>query len=237
MVDQKLLDAIKQYLSQGVEVSSIKESLMQSGWSERDVNNAIQKVTGQKSEEKKVEEKKIEEKPEPQPGFNKKIIFIAGGIILVLILAVLAYFFLFKVGFSEDIPDDLTPGKLNDFIKKRIEGYNKLSLDASSPLKEAIQNGNVNIIMTNDAGTKIIDAVGIAVENSQITSTAIKMEDPSFDVKLTEKMFDSIIASSDPESVFLEGYAKKKIKIKSYGKENEGKLSQLNNFVNHFFVL
>jgi len=233
MVDQKLLDAIKSYLDQGVNKDSIKQGLMSSGWSEKDIDKAFEKVTGQKVEKKKVEEKKVEEsKP-----IDKRIFFIAGGVALILILAVLAYFFLFKVGFSGDIPDDLTPGKLHNHIKARIDEYNNLALAASSPLKDVIQNGKIHLIMTNKRGTKIIDAIGIAVENGQITKTALKVEDPSFDVKFTEKMFNNVIASSDPESVFLEGYSKGKVKIKSYGEENEAQLVQLNNFVQYFFVL
>lgn len=239
MVDQKLLDAIKQYWDEGVNRDAIKQSLLKSGWSEKDVNKAFEKVTGQKVEEekKKVEEKKIEEKKVEVPVDKRKILFIAGGITIVLILAVLIYFFLFKVGFSDDIPDDLVPGKLNNFIKSKIEGYNKLSIAAINPLSDVIQNGKVNLIMTNDRGTEIIDAIGVAVENSQIVDTGMKVEDPSFDVKFTEQMFDSITASSDPDSIFLEGYSKGDIKIKVYDKENEAKLNQLNNFVQHFFVL
>lgn len=240
MVDQKLLDAIKQYLDQGVSKESIKNGLINSGWPEKEINKAFEKITGQKIiEEKKVveEKKKVEEKKVKVPVDKRKIFVIAGGIAIVLILAVLAYFFLFKVGFSDDIPDDLVPGKLHHHVKSRIEGYNSLALTASIPLKDAIQNGRVHLIMTNNRGTKIIDAIGITVENSQIVSTAVKVDNPSFDVKFTESMFDSVTASSSPSDVFLDGYSKGNVKVKAYGKENELKLDKLNNFVQHFFVL
>lgn len=234
MVDQKLLDAIKSYIDQGVSADSIKQSLIQSGWSESDINKALEKVTGQQIE-KKEEEKKEETAKAPLD--KRKLVFIAGGIILVLLIAFLTYFFLFKVGFSEDIPDDLVPlGKLNNFIKIKMEKYNALALKANSPLKEAIQNGKINIILTNNVGTKIIDAIGIVVENSQITSTSLKVENPSFDIKMTEKTFDDIMVASDPKPLFSGAYAQGKIKIKAYGKENEDKLNQLNSFTSYFFT-
>lgn len=230
MVDQKLLDSIRQYLDQGVKKGTIKQALVRSGWSEKDINKAFEKVTGQKV----VEEKFVKEKP---PSDNRRIFFIVGCVIAVLVLAVLVYTFLFKVGFSEDIPDDLVPlEKLNNFIKKKMGGYNLLALDASSPLKDVIQNGKVNLIMTNNGGRKIIDAIGITVKDGQIVNTALKVEDPSFDVKFTEKMFDNIMIVPDPKPVFLEGYVQRKVKVKAYGKENENKLSQLNNFVQYFFI-
>ena len=233
MVDQKLIDAIKQSWDEGVNVDSIKQSLLQSGWSESDINKALEKVTGQQAAKKEEGKKDV---TEPTPD-NTRVIFIAGGITLVLLIAVLAYFFLFKVGFSEDIPDDLVPlGKLNNFIKIKMENYNKLALKANSPLKEAIQNGKINIIITNNMGTKIIDAIGLVVENSQITSTALKVKDPSFDIKMTEKMFDEIMTISDPKPLFSGAYAQGRIKIKAYGEENKGRLGQLNNFVSYFFT-
>ena len=233
MVDQKLIDAIKQSWDEGVNVDSIKQSLLQSGWSESDINKALEKVTGQQVAKKEEEKKDVTESTSD----NRRVIFIAGGIILLLLIAVLAYFFLFKVGFSEDIPDDLVPlGKLNNFIKIKMENYNKLALKANSPLKEAIQNGRVNIIITNNMGTKVIDAIGLVVENSQITSTALKVKDPSFDIKMTEKMFDEIMTISDPKPLFSGAYAQGRIKIKAYGEENKGRLGQLNSFVSYFFT-
>lgn len=234
MVDQKLLDAIKEYWNQGVNRDAIKKALMDSGWSEKDINKAFEKITGEKVEEKKVKE--VIPSKEVTPSKDKKIFFIAGGVVLVLVLAVLAYLFLFKVGFSEDIPDDLVPlGKLKNFIEYRKESYNTLALNASSPLKEAIQNGRINLIMTNNRGTKIIDAIGIVVEDGQIVSTALKVENPSFDVKFTEKTFDKLMIP-DYKSVFFESYAKGRVKIKAYGKENKDKLSLLSDFVQHFFI-
>ncbi len=234
MVDQKLIDAIKQSWDEGVNVDSIKQSLLQSGWSESDINKALEKVTGQQIA-KKEEEKKAE--PEEKPSDNRKVILIAGGIILLLLIAVLSYFFLFKVGFSEDIPDDLVPlGKLNSFISWGTEKYNSLAAKSESPLKDAVQNGKVNIILTNSLGTKIVDAIGIVVENSQIKSTALKVDNPSFDIKMTEKTFDELMTIPDPKPLFLGGYAQGRIKIKSYGEENQARLSQLSNFVNYFFI-
>jgi hypothetical protein len=233
MVDQKLIDAIKQSWDEGVNMDSIKQSLLQSGWSESDINKALEKVTGQQAA-KKEEEKKEVIKPALN---NRRVIFIAGGIILLLLIAVLAYFFLFKVGFSEDIPDDLVPlGKLNKFINWAKDKYNGLAVKSESPLKDAIQNGKINIILTNKLGTKIVDSIGLIVENGQIKNTALKVDNPSFDIKMTEKTFDEIITASDPKPLFLGGYAQGRIKIKSYGEENEGKLGQLNNFANYFFV-
>ncbi|MBL7100363.1 MAG: hypothetical protein ISS23_00235 [Nanoarchaeota archaeon] len=232
MVDKKLLNSIKQYIDQGVGISSIKQGLTRAGWSEKDINNAVSQVTGQKAV-------KQEAKPSADKSSidKKRIIFIAGGAIVILSIAFLAYFFLFKVGFSEDIPADLVPGKLNSFIKERIEGYNSLALVAKSPLSEAIQNGKVNLIMTDNIGKKVIDAMGIVVEDNQVVSTSLKVDDPSFDVKFTEKIFDNTIASNDPNSVFFKGYSKGKIKIKAYNEENEAKLELLNDFVPYFFVL
>lgn len=234
MVDQKLLDAIKEYWDQGVNRDAIKKALMDSGWSEKDINKAFEKITGEKIiEEKKVKEVIPSKEITPE---DKKIFFIAGGVALVLALILIYFLFFSKVGFSEDIPDNLVPlGKLKSFIEYRKEGYNALALKAPSPLKEAIQNGRVNLIMTNNRGTKIIDAVGIVVEDSQIISTALKVENPSFDVKFTEKTFDKLMVP-DYKSAFFESYDKGGIKIRAYGKENEDKLSLLNDFVQYFFI-
>lgn len=234
MVDQKLIDTIKQYWNEGANVNSIKQSLLQSGWSERDINKALEKVTGQQTEKKEKEEKAESKETPPD---NRKVILIAGGIILLLLISILSYFFLLKVGFSEDIPDDLVPlGKLNSFINLKKVKYNELALKTESPLKENIKNGRINIILTDKWGTKIVDATGIVVENSQIKSTALKVENPSFDIKMTEKTFDEIMIASDPKPLFLGGYAQGRIKIKAYGEENKGRLGQLNNFVNYFFT-
>lgn len=231
MVDQRLLDSIKTYLDQGISVDSIRQSLLQSGWSESDIKSALEKITGQKvAEEKKLEEVKPFES-------KRKLLFIAGGIVIVLILAVLAYLFFFKVGFSEDIPPDFVPlGKMNDFMKDRMKGYNPLALNAVSPLKDVIQDGRVNLILTNRFGTKFIDCVGVVVENSQVVSVSVKVDNPSFDVKFTEKAFDKLVAASEPKSSFLAAYAKGSVKIKAYGGNNENRLGFLNDFVQYFFV-
>ncbi len=234
MVDQKLLDSIKQYLDQGADVSSLKISLMSSGWSENDVDSAIEKITGKKLEEKKAEEKK----PEAKKPFDKKKLFLIAGIVLIVLsLAALTYFFVLKVGFSEDIPDGFKPlGKLDSFLKEKMSGYNKLALGSVSPLKDVIQNGKINLIMTNSLGTKIIDVTGIVVENGQIVSTSLKVDDPSFDIKFSESTFDEMMKVNDPKPLFLKGYAQGSVKIKAYDEENEKKLSLLDSFVNYFFT-
>lgn len=231
MVDQRLLDSIKKYLDQGVSVDSIRQSLLQSGWSEKDIKSALEKITGQKvAEEKKLEEVKPSDS-------KRKLLFITGGIIVVLILIVSAYFLFFKVGFSENIPPDFVPfGKLNNFMKDRMIGYNPLALKAVNPLKDVIQDGRVNLILTNRFGTKFIDCVGVVVENSQIVSVSVKVDNPSFDVKFTDKAFDKLVASPEPKSSFLAAYAKGDVKIKAYGSNNENRLGLLGDFVQYFFV-
>ncbi|MDP2908301.1 MAG: hypothetical protein Q8N77_00690 [Nanoarchaeota archaeon] len=231
MVDQRLLDSIKKYLDQGVSIDSVRQSLLQSGWSEKDIKSALEKITGQKvAEEKKLEEVKPSES-------KRKLLFITGGIIVVLILAVSAYLFFFKVGFSEDIPPDFVPfGNLNNFMKDRMIGYNPLALDAVSPLKDVIQDGRVNLIMTDNLGKKIIDCVGVVIENSQIVSVSVKVDNPSLDVKFTEKAFDKLVTASEPKSSFLAAYAKSDVKIKAYGSNNENRLGLLGDFVQYFFV-
>lgn len=237
MVDQRLLDSIKKYLDQGVSIDSVRQSLLQSGWSEKDIKNALEKITGQKmAEEKKLEEVKPSEGVKPSES-KRKLLFIAGGIIIVLILAVSAYLFFFNAGFSEGIPPDFIPlGKLNNFMKDRMIGYNPLALKAVSPLKDVIQDGRVNLIMTDNLGKKIIDCVGVVVEGSQIVSVSVKVDNPSLDVKFSEKTFDKLVTASEPKSSFLTAYAKGDVKIKAYGSNNENRLGLLSDFVQYFFV-
>ena len=236
MVDPKLLKSIKQYWDQGVKRNTIRNSLIQSGWSEKDVDKALDKATGKKAEEIKKEPEIISDKVSFD---KKKIFFIIIAVIVTLVLAVFLYSSLFKLGFSEDIPEGFVGlGKIESVILYKMEFYNSLAINAASPLKEAIQNGRVNLIMTDNKGKKILDALGITVENSQIIPEFVtKVEDPSFDVKFTEAMFYSMIGDPpDRDQRFLEGYDKGKIKIKAYGKENKEKLRLLNDFAQYFFV-
>lgn len=236
MVDPNLLKSIKQYWDQGVKRDTIRNSLIQSGWSEKDVDQALDKVAGKKVEEIKKEPEIISDKVSFA---KKKLFFIIIAVIVILVLGVFLYFSLFKIGFSEDIPEGFVSlGKIESVILYKMEFYNSLAINAASPLKEAIQNGRVNLIMTDNKGKKILDALGITVENSQIIPEfVIKVEDPYFDVKFTEDMFYSMIGDPpDRDQRFLEGYDKGKIKIKAYGKENKEKLRLLNDFVQYFFV-
>lgn len=243
MFDKKLLDSIQQYVDQGMDPNSIKQGLLQAGWSEKAIDKAISKITNQKivKEESSADKNQKIVKPESptsQSFVDKKIIFIVGGIIFIIISALFAYFFFSKAGFSEDIPKDFVPlGKLDSFIKLRANDYNSLAVNSSGPLKDAIQEGKIFLIMTDNKGKQIIDATGITIENGKIARISLKIGNPSFDIKFTEEMFDSIVSSKNPKLIFSEGYAKGNIKIKAYGKENKEKLGLLNSFVDYFFVI
>ncbi|MBU4501083.1 MAG: hypothetical protein KKA79_00710 [Nanoarchaeota archaeon] len=172
----------------------------------------------------------------------KKPVFIIGVIVILAIIGLfLGVFFLMssKVGFSEDIPAGFKPsGEIESVIDFKAESYNSLAADVLSPLKEAVQNGKVNILMTNDKGTEIVDAMGLTVENGLIVKPyVVKVNDPSFDAKFTRSFFYSVIGNPpNRNEKFLEGYDSGDVQIKAYGSENKKKIDLLDEFVAYFFV-
>ena len=173
--------------------------------------------------------------------FYKRPVLIIGIAIAVLVVIIVAFFLLgpSKVGFSEDIPPGFQPsGEIVSVVDFKMESYNSLAANVQSPLKEAVQNGKINIIMTDDSGTSIIDVMGITVKDGLIVKPyAVKVDDPSFDIKFTRTFFYSVIgAPPDRNEKFLEGYDSGDVAIKAYGGENKDKLDLLDDFVAYFFV-
>lgn len=108
MVDQRIVEYVKQNLSKGFSLEQIKKASFESGWSEKDIDEAIKLVTS--PTESKVNFKKI---------LWKKIIPIT-----IIILVILIFFIAtrdyekFKLLNKED-------GRLNDKLKLVVEATKK----------------------------------------------------------------------------------------------------------------
>ncbi|NIO21855.1 MAG: hypothetical protein GTN76_14275 [Candidatus Aenigmarchaeota archaeon] len=99
MVDQKLINYVSSAVKSGRSPDDIKRELVNLGWPENDVNQAIGLVQKgfkepekPKVKERPAEEKPKEKKPKAEPERGHRNIYIIGLVVIVLILAVTTYF-------------------------------------------------------------------------------------------------------------------------------------------------
>ncbi|MBN2330775.1 MAG: hypothetical protein JXC85_03075 [Candidatus Aenigmarchaeota archaeon] len=117
MVDNKLVEYIKENLQKGHSLQEIRKFVVNYGWSEKDFDQAVLLASGSL-------EKKPEKKEAPQEGAGETLAGKKKGhkrvIIALVILVIVIFIFLFVVTdmldfFADYYPDNLLPINLSIF--------------------------------------------------------------------------------------------------------------------------
>lgn len=165
MIDPQLIGYIKDCLARNIPMDQIRKSLTEQGWSEFDVNGAINLATQQAPMMTAPAGSILPQQAKPAAGINlpKNIIFIAGGAFVFLIILIVVILLLTgSSGLSE----------------------NKLLQGASVSLGE----GKESEFTLNKEDHKIIvdsvktDSVDITIQSSPITATLAVGETKKFDL-------------------------------------------------------
>ncbi|MEM5871768.1 MAG: cohesin domain-containing protein [Candidatus Aenigmatarchaeota archaeon] len=122
MVDQRLIDYISSAVDKGKSPEEIKKILLERGWMERDVDEAIYIVT-QINKSPQPEEKVIKEK-----GGNKRIYLI--GFLIVLIIIVGSGYYIFML--LKELPLPIEP-ECGNIICEKGETYENCASDCEEP--------------------------------------------------------------------------------------------------------